>query len=218
MSFFEKNKWYISGLVVLIIVILLILLLPPFLFEFNYLETLGTQQLYFSIVAFAVIWITLLLTIRQFRKSMAKPQLKVAFSADGKAGTEIIITKSKDLTQSPGLWVINTGNAITKLFQVDFDLPAIFSPRFTPLTEVGHGIPQVASRNSPTKGNVIISFCSYEKIYCFVGNPAQIHSLHLETYPQNYEKYPEQFKIKYRIFGDWAEKQEGELTVSCKKQ
>jgi len=204
--------------IILILVILIVVLALSKIFDLDLLESFTFAQLFFSIIAFFTIWVTLYFAIAQFQKAMAKPQLKVAFSADGKAGTEIIITKSKDLTQRSDLWVINTGNAITKLFQVDFDLPGIFNPRFTPSTEVGHGILGVASRNSPTKGNVIISFCSYEKVYCFVGNPAQIHSLCLETYPQNYEKYPEQFKIKYRIFGDWAEKQEGELTVSCNKQ
>ena len=211
----ERNLVIIGALVVIALAIGLPFLSKP---EQDLLPKFALSQLAFGAVAFFIVFLALYFTIVQLRKSMAKPQLKVAFSADGKAGTEIIITKSKDLTQKPDLWVINTGNAITKLFQVDFDLPAIFNPRFTPSTEVGHGIPEVTSRNSPTKGNVIISFCSYEKIYCFVGNPAQIHSLHLKTSPQNYEKYPEQFKIKYRIFGDWAEKQEGELTVSCNKQ
>ena len=129
MSFFEKNKWYISGFVVVLIIILLALLLPAFLFEFDYLETLGTQQLYFSIVAFSVIWITLLLTIRQFRKSMAKPLIKVAFNENGDQSFTLTYKDNIVTTDLPPLWIINEGNAISQHFQIDIIIPgSIINP------------------------------------------------------------------------------------------
>ena len=209
MSFLEKNKWYISGFVVLIIVILLILLLPPFLFEFNYLETLGTQQLYFSIVAFSVIWITLLLTIRQFRKSMAKPHIKVAFNEKGEQSFTLTYKDNRVTNSLPSLWLINEGNTISRYFQIDFIVPE----------NIGKQSDYVAIARDD--GKYIISYTNDGKYTLFVNkphlDPNMLFSPAIDT--NKCIKISEDVrKIKYRIFGDWAETQEGELKIQVKKQ
>jgi len=217
MSYFEKNKWYISGFVVLIIVILLILLLPPFLFKFNYSETLGTQQLYFSIVAFSVIWITLLLTIRQFRKSMAKPHIKVAFNEKGDQSFTLTYKDNRVTNSLPRLWLINEGNAIAQHFQIDVIIPkSITEPesKIKTLTET------ISTRDN---GNCIFSYTNTndKDDILFVHKPKQPKNLDffiaIDT-NKCIEASEDVCKIKYRIYGDWAETQEGELKIKVKKQ
>ena len=218
MRFFKKHEYIIVIVGAIIAVGLAIGL--PFVTQpsAQLMPKLTLSQLSLSAGALFIMSVTLYLTIVQVRKSMAKPKLEVIFSENGGTENQITIARVKPLTQHLNLWIINTGNAVTKLFQIDFDLPNIFNPKFSPSTEKGHGILSVPPRKSSMKDNVIISFCSDEKFYCFVNSPTQIHSLLLETHPQNYDKYPSELKIKYRVFGDWAETQEGELKVVCNKQ
>jgi len=209
MSFFEKNKWHISGFVVLIIVILLILLLPPFLFEFDYLETLGTQQLYFSIIAFSVIWITLLLTIRQFRKSMAKPHIKVAFNEKGEQSFTLTYKDNRVTNGLPNLWLINEGNAISQHFQIVVIIPESIGKSLT-YTII-----------TMDNGNCIFSYTNDEDYTLFVHKPKQPQDMDLSIAIDVNKciKVSEDVrKIKYRIYGDWAETQEGELKIKVKKQ
>jgi hypothetical protein len=42
--------------------------------------------------------------------------------------------------------------------------------------------------------------------------------LPLEVNPANYDKLKEIETVKYRIYGDWADTQEGELKVNINKQ
>ena len=215
MNFFRKNKWYISGFVVVLIIILLALLLPAFLFEFDYLETLGTQQLYVSIAAFSVIWITLLLTISQFSKSNAKPLIKVAFNKNGEQSFNLTYRDNKATTDLPPLWIINEGNAISQHFQIDIIIPeSIINPEI-----IGKRLTYTTITRD--NGNCIFSYTNDEDYTLFVHKPKQPQDMNLSIAIDNHKcmNLPKNnFKLKYYIYGDWAETQKGELTVKILKE
>ncbi len=190
----------------------------------NLLPNFALSQLTFSAVAFFIVFLALYFTIVQLRKSMAKPKLEVIFTENNKSEISIDITRDTpqgvEVQHELKLSVINKGNAITKLFQIDFTVPILFHPRTDANSVLILGIPR-PPLNPPlnmSEGNTVISFCSYEKVYCFVNKPARIHTLLLGTFAENYDRYPNEFRITYRVFGDWAETQEGVLKVICKKQ
>jgi len=212
-----ENTPYI-GLVLLLIVMLLSVILTREL-SVTLGERLSILQLVLSFFAFLAIIITLIITIRTFRKSMAKPKLEVIFSESGKPEISIDIPKEIEATHELKLSVINKGDAITKLFQIDFIVPAILRPRFDAWSATYLGIPS-PPLNPPLdmkEDERIISFCSYEKVYCFVNKPARINTLLLGTLAEKYDDYPNEFTITYRIFGDWAETQSGKLKIRVRK-
>jgi len=220
-SFYKDNKEIIWGAVGAFLVIFLGLVLPPiFSPELSLLENLGVMQVSFSALAFFAVFIALILTMRLFRKSMAKPKLEVIFSETGNSETSIDIPEEKEVKHELKLSVVNRGNAITKLFQIDFKLPTIFAPRLEATTGL---IPRLAFAGTSTNPQVnadmtsTISYYSNEQVYCFVNAPAPIHMLVINTRPKEYNNYPPEFKIKYKVYGDWAETQEAKLKVICKK-
>ncbi len=221
MNFYRKDKWYISGFGVAIIVILSILLLPfilrllPFFSELSYSEILGTQQLYFSAVAFSVIWITLLLTMRLFRKSMAKPHIKVAFNEKREQSFTLTYKDNKATSNLPPLWLINEGNAISQHFQIVVIIPESII--------ISESIGKRLTYTTITRdnGNCIFSYTNDEDYTLFVHKPKQPQDMDLSIAIDCNEcikVYKDSFTIKYRIYGDWAETQEGTLKVYIKKQ
>ncbi len=194
----------------------------PFIFQpsDSLLPSFALSQLAFSAVAFFIVFLALYLTMVQLRKSMAKPKLEVIFSEILNHKTSISVPQNQDVKYILKLSVVNKGNAITKLFQIDFTLPTIFNPRLEPTTGL---IPKEAyagtatnPRQNPNMTSTI-SYYSNEQVYCFVNRPAPIHMLVIKTRSNEYDNYPNEFKIKYSIYGDWAETQKGELEVICYK-
>lgn len=217
-SFYKDNKDIIGAAVVAFLVIFLGLVLPPiFSPELSLLENLGVMQLSFTVLAFFVVFITFILMIRQFRKSMAKPKLKVAFTEDGKTETTIIITQDRKKMHHLNLYIINSGNAITKLFQVEFEIPIILNPSFSRAV-VNNIPPYIPPRPSSNRGKRIFPLCNDGNYCVFINSPCEFHSLTLHSEPSNYEEYKNEYEIRYTVFGDWAETQEGKLKVSIIKQ
>lgn len=185
------------------------------------LPKFALAQLALTATAFYLIFITLYFTILQVRKSMAKPKLEVIFSETGNSETRVDIPQNKEVEHNLKLSVINKGNAITKLFQIDFKVPTIFNPRLEPTVGLVPGIAYAGKCTNPrpnADNTSTISYYSNEQVYCFVNVPAPIHMLTINTRPNEYNNYPSEFRIKYRVYGDWAETQEGELKIRINKQ
>jgi len=185
------------------------------------LPKFALSQLSFSAVAFLVILLALYFTIVQLRKSMAKPKIRVAFNKEGATGVGINIRRDKSDDYNLYLWITNDGNAVTKLFQIDFEIPDIFDPelkgsiggRFLPYQTI-----RPSSNGDASEDTRIISFCNDGDFCVFVNSPVEFLTLSLKSLPQNYEDYEEEYEIRYRVYGDWAETQEGKLKVICKKK
>jgi hypothetical protein len=145
-------------------------------------------------------------------KVSAKPQLKVTFSEDGKTEATFNVAKDKPNNKSLGLWVANTGNAVAKTFQIDIMVPEILTPQNINTIKV--------SKLSPAGDTRTYSVYNYGETVLFVNKPVMVPDLYLplEVNPANYDKLKEIETVKYRIYGDWADTQEGELKVNINKQ
>ena len=173
--------------------------------KFNEMMALG--QLIFSILAFSFLLYTLYFTYEQYRKSIAKPELSLSFSEKGVTEATLDAHHNMDSVQTFDLWVLNTGNKVANVLQVELDIPDVFNPHFRHISKETRPIPH---RPSVKKETRIISFYSIDKYY-FVGVPSRVIAIELETHSE-YE-YPSAFTIPYRTFGDWGKTQKGELKV-----
>ncbi len=216
-SFYKDNKEIIWGAVGAFLVIFLGLVLPPiFSPELSLLENLGVMQVSFTALAFFAVFIALILTMRQFRKSMAKPKLEVAFNENGDTKTTINVHKDKRESHNLNLWIINRGNAVTKLFQIEFEIPIILKPHF------GRAVintlpPFIPPRPSSNTDKIIFPLCNDGNYCVFINSPCEFHRLTLTSEPNQYKEYKNEYEICYRVFGDWAETQDGKLKVIVKK-
>jgi len=175
------------------------------------LPSFSLAQLTLSAVAFFAIFITLYFTIVQFRKAMAKPKLEVTFTTTSNSECAINILPKKEDKKHLRLSVINKGNAITDLFQIDFDIPEIFNPTINSNT--------VNSVHHHKNGvNRMVSFLNKHEYVCFVTPPTPIPSLVLETHDIDYDKYPNHLVIPYKVFGYWSKPCEGKLKIIFNKE
>ena len=216
MNFYRKDKDLLWGIIGSTILIVLAIVLPiTSLFELDLLETVGMIQLRLSAVAFLVIFVTLILTIRQFRQSMAKPKIKVAFNENGEQSFNLTYKDNKATTDLPPLWIINEGNAISQHFQIDVIIPeSIINPEI-----IGKRLTYTTITRD--NGNCIFSYTNDEGYTLFVNKPKQPQDMNLSIaidMNKCIKVSEDVHKIKYRIYGDWAETQEGELKIKVKKQ
>ena len=186
-------------------------------FKLDTSDTIAVAQLIFTILAFMAVMYSLYAVFAQLRKSMAKPKLKLAFNKECPEAFPVInICRDKREDYDLHLWILNNGNAVTKLFQIDFEIPDIFDPELK--GEIGGSLlPYQVIIPSASGDTKIISFCNDGDFCVFVNNPVHFLTLLLKTLPQSYEEYGEKYEIRYRIYGDWAETQEGKLEVKVKK-
>ena len=213
MIFYRKNKLAIWGAIGSALIIGLAFTIPYLPGNRASLaDNLAKIQVYLTAVGFLVIFETLIITISQFRKSMAKPNLRLALTENGETETNIQVSKNKELNNIElDFWVINDGNAIAKMFQIELKIPGLYNPHF-----VLEG-KELKCSHRPLDENIeILSLCNNEKIICFVNNPEKISDVRLSTDPKGYGSFGD-FPIYYKIIGDWAEPKEGTLKVHVKK-
>ncbi len=197
-----------AGIFAIILAIVLPFITAP---NENLASKFALAQLSLSSVGFILIIATLCFTIVQLRKSMAKPRLEVIFTKTNNNEYTINILPKKDDKQYLRLSVINKGNAITDMFQIDFDIPVIFNPT------INSNKPDSVHHHA-NGSNRIVSFVSNHDHPCFVNTPTPIYSLVLETHEKEYEKYSSRLVIPYKIFGDWSQAHEGKLKITCNKK
>jgi hypothetical protein len=205
-----------SGIVIILSALIIIALavgLPFFTKPSTELQSkFELSQLSLSAVGFFIAFLAFYFAYLEFRKSNTKAQLRLAFSEDGKRETSIQVSRVKDL-DNIGLdfWIINNGNVISKLFQLELQIPGLFNSHF--ILE-GRTL-QCSSRDSGNN-TVILSLVNNEKIVCFVNNPVKIEDVKLGTDQRGYDNYDD-FIIYYRIISDWPKPITGNLRVHIKK-
>ena len=167
------------------------------------LPKFALSQLTFSAVAFFIVFLALYFTIVQLRKSMAKPHIKVAFNEKGEQGFTLTYKDNLPTNNLPILWLINEGNAITRYFQIDLIIPESVAKTS-------------ASNMVKNNGNYIFSYINDADYTLFVNRPQKFQNLNLSTLIDDHKcikSSEKSFPLKYRIYGDWAETQKGELTL-----
>ena len=175
------------------------------------------SQLAFSAVAFLIVFIALYFNIVQLRKALAKPQLELLFSEDnsnlgeGKTKKTITIQKDVSIKEYLYLWANNSGNAVAKSFQIEFEIGDDLGPSASTSTTI-------SQTKSPSGNSRIFSFYNDGDNVFFVNRPKYIGTVILKVLHSEYKKLKKEYKIPYRVFGDWAETQTGELTILCDKK
>ena len=193
-----------AGIFAIILAIVLPFITAP---NENLASKFALAQLSLSSVGFILIIVTLCFTIVQLRKSNAKPKIKVAFNEEGEQSFTLTYKDNKPAPSLPLMSLINDGNAIARCFQIDFVIPKSVSKD------------KLTTKDS--YGNGIYTYINDEKKPLFVKKPSKPVDLSI-TYGidnRKYLKYTKpSFTVKYRIYGDWNEIQEGKLTIRLQKQ
>jgi len=165
-------------------------------------------QLAISAIGFIVILVTLCYIIVQFRKSMAKPWIKVAFNEKGEQQATLIYKGGELATGLPPIWLINKGNAVARYFQIDFIIPENIGKQSQYISIVRED------------GKYVISYTNDGKYTLFVNKPYLdpniVVSAAIDT-NRCMKVNGDSFEMKYRIYGDWAETQEGKLKININK-
>jgi len=180
----------------------------------DYSQMIATMGLLFAIAAFSGVLLNLNATYIQLRKSMAKPNIKVAFTENGEQ--QKILTFKDNTLEPPtlgSLWLINNGNTVAGYFQIDFIIPEkIGKPGAFWISFVS-----MDKKN----GEYVLSYTNEKRYTLFVNRPYTDQFLVLPSaidIKKAFEIYKDGFKIAYKIYGDWGEPQSGELKVILKKQ
>jgi hypothetical protein len=184
--------------------------------KLNFSEMMALAQVIFTILAFGAVLYTLYYASGQFRKAMAKPLIKVAFNKEGKQQADIIYKGGKVVKTLPSLWLINEGNAIARYFQISFIIPEKIV-----YIKVGAYITATYESLIKDNANYILSYTNEGRYTLFVNKPYPDPNLAFSAVIDAKKCvyfYKDRFEIKYRIYGDWAETQEGELKVNINRQ
>lgn len=169
-------------------------------------------QVVLSAIAFPTIFATLYLTMVRLRKSMAKPKIKVAFNEKGEQETNLTYTDNNPHGLPP-LWIINEGNEISRFFQIDVIIQKnIVNDRGKNL------LSDIEHITLKEFGNdYIFSYTNEAKYTLFINKPYNDQDFILNfalDYKKCIEEFKNDFRLKYKIYGDWAESQEGILRVN----
>ena len=204
----------IAGIIIIALAFAVPYILPD---KYNVSDTINIMQVYLTAVGMIIIFITLIIALYQFRKSMAKPKIKVAFNENGEQQATLNFKDGKLESGIPNPWIINEGNAISRYFQIDFIIPAdICNNSYTTYCQ------KVTFK--PNMEALILSYTNEAKPTLFVKKPFSLESVPNFNFNSAFDAnkciktQKDSFTIKYRIYGDWAETQEGKLKINIKKE
>jgi len=182
------------------------------------IERNSVTQIYFGTAMLIGVVFALLYSTVQFVRSRAKPDLKIGIDKDMKTKDSFQIPKTvfeegHGCEQSLDLYIHNTGNVVADLYNVEFTVRSIFNPVLDIKThEYGYEGESGTSDGESTT----IPFYSrrLDEFVCYVRKPICIGTLRLRITPAMKDKNIKHVKIGYRIFGSWADKQEGALDIT----
>jgi hypothetical protein len=199
----EKVRW--SALVIICVALAFVYSYSA-MGKLNFSETMAFAQFVFTMLAFGAIIYTLYFTSAQFRKSMAKPLIKVSFNEQG--DQQVTLTcRDGALSGQPQLWLINQGNAISRYFQIDFIIPENIGKQLTSIPIARRDGKYVVSNTNDGKYTLFVNRPHFDPNIIFWAAIDTKKCIEVDS-----------FEIEYRIYGDWAETQEGKLKVNINKQ
>jgi hypothetical protein len=175
----------------------------------SFSETMALTQVLFTILAFSAVLYTLHYASVQFRKSMAKPLIKVAFNDKGEQQATLIYKDGKLKSGLPHPWLIDKGNAVARYFQIDFVFPeSIIAQSAIPVLPL-----------FKDNGNYILSYTNEGRYTLFVNTPrSDPNMLFWAAIDTKKCIKVDSFEIEYRVYGDWAETQKGKLKFNINKK
>ena len=210
-EYFNEAK-RLNGIVAAGIIAMVLAMAWPFIYNLrdpgtDELQRFASAQLGVSAIGFVIILLTLCLVMVQVRKSMAKPRIRAAFNRGGDQQATLIYKDGNLITGLPSIWLINEGNVVARYFQIDFIIPGNIGKqsRYT----------HIARDDS----EYILPYVNDGKYTLFV-NQNLDSGFRLDAAIDTKkcaEADEDNFGIKYRIYGDWAETEEGKLKVNINK-
>lgn len=219
---FNKIYWTAAAIVVTVLAVFIYSYVWGPWSHMESVERISMAQLYFSAlgsigVVFALIYATV-----QVRKSTARPHLKIVIGEDRVTKTSLTVPltaleERQSWQEDLILYIYNDGNSVSDLYNIQFELPSVFNPYLETSNEE-YGVTSNTGKLSPDSKLVIIPFSTHKlaEYACFVGEYISIGKMCLRITPENKDSYPGYFNIEYRIFGNWADKQEGSLAIIFK--
>ena len=215
-NFKEANKANAlvgAGIITIILSVLLPIIIRPCE---NLMPVFSSAQLAISAIGLILVIVALGYTMEQFQKSMAKPKIKVAFNEKGEQEANLTYINNNPCGLPP-LWIINEGNAISRFFQIDIIiLNNIVNDKGKNLLL---DIPHISLEEFDN--DYILSYKNEGKHTLFIHKPYNDTNFILDfglDYKKCIESYKKDFILKYNIYGDWGEPQEGELKLIIDKQ
>jgi hypothetical protein len=179
------------------------------IFHLTFLETITFAQALFSALALVYIIYNLHVSLVGLNKAMAKPSIKVAFNEKGEQQTTLTFKDGKAEAGLPHPWFINHGNAVARYFQIDVVIPE----------SIAQPGPYIPLRKE--NGNYVLSYMNEGRFTLFVNRPYRDPNIIFSSainIKKCLEVYKDSFEINYKVYGDWAETQEGKLKVNLVKQ
>jgi hypothetical protein len=163
-----------------------------------------------SAITIPIIIVGFYYTTIQFQKTMARPEIKVAFNEKGEQQATINSQGGKLQIKLPNLWLINEGNAIARYFQIDFIIPK----------DICRRDPTIDIPLRKNNERYIYSYTNNGDYSLWVNRPQDTKLLLSLAFDEKkiIELYNDSFEIEYRVYGDWAETQEGKLKVLINKK
>ena len=215
-NFKEANKANAlvgAGIITIILSVLLPIIIRPCE---NLMPVFSSAQLAISAIGLILVIVALGYTMEQFQKSMAKPKIKVAFNEKGEQEANLTYINNNPCGLPP-LWIINEGNEMSRFFQIDVIIPKyIVNHRGKTIL---FDIPHISLEEFGNE--YILSYKNEGKYTLFINKPYNDTDFTLNSaldYKKCIELFKNDFILKYNIYGDWGEPQEGELKLIINKQ
>jgi len=175
----------------------------------------ANAQLAFSAVTIMGIVFTLLYATHQFRRSLAKPDIKLTFDETGatKKFMDLEEQQNKDLLIP--IYAYNGGNKVASIYQIELKVPNVFESYLIRAQEDD----RLDGKSIGDPNTFTVYFNSENKLAytSFVDKYVAIGKLRLRKGSGAKLKSANR-KITYTIFGDWPESQEGSLLFELREK
>ncbi len=169
-------------------------------------------QLVFTAVAIIAVLFSLLYATHQFRRSLARPVIELAFDEMGNKRKHIGLSQVKQLDIP--IYAYNKGDRVATTYQIELKIPNVFEKYLVRAREGD----RLDGKQTGEPDRFTISFYSYNQpeYTCFVGKYVLIGKVRLKVTDEL--KLPSQnLRIAYTIFGDWGDHQENSLKLEFQK-
>jgi hypothetical protein len=216
-----KNNLFIQTVLLLIIGGLVAFLAVIVPIHVNSHEELSIQLAWARVTLSAITIPALLfgfyLTSIQLRKSMAKPKIKVAFNEKGEQNT-LLTYASENIGALPHPFITNEGNTVARYFQLKVIIPnniIMYNSR------IFENDPKLIKREEIDTDTYSFTYTNDGRYTLFVNDPYFDPIFSFESaldYKKCVELFPSGFTLKYIVYGDWGEPQEGELKITINQQ
>jgi len=170
----------------------------------------ASAQLVFTTVTIMGIVFSLLYATYQFRRSLARPIIKLTFDEMGATKKSIDLGVQQITALDIPIYAYNKGNKVATMYQIELRIPSVFE-RYLVRAQEGDRLDGKVIDDSSV---FTVSFYSYNKpeYACFIDKYVPIGKARLRV-GNTVKSKSKNLKIAYKIFGDWGESQEGTLKL-----